>query len=93
MQLHHWMRTCLLNLCLLHITSYIKNIKHTNVGLEIQKPLYNLLLPQKGNNKNNNQVTEMEVLRMVGLDAYMCLRYIHICFKYCCCCCCCCCYL
>jgi hypothetical protein len=28
-----------------------------------------------------NKITENDVLRMVGLDAYMLLRYITICFK------------
>lgn len=27
------------------------------------------------------KVSEKEVLRMVGLDAYMCLRYIVVCYK------------
>jgi hypothetical protein len=30
-----------------------------------------------------SKVSEAEVLRMVGLDAYMCLRYISICWKLC----------
>ena len=68
MQLHHWMRTCMLNLCLLHITSYIKNIKQANIGIEIQKPLYNLLVPKKGNNNNGKEINNAGYFRLDDMD-------------------------